>query len=86
MNKNVSAIDKIISNLSLRDYKAKWDTLTEKQKESYRIGKKYGQFQYTLGRDTMTAIETKRDYLADKITEEEYKAFCLEYNIYGIIY
>ena len=86
MSKNVSAIDKIISSLSLRDYKAKWDTLTEKQKESYRIGKNYGKFQYSLGQDTMTAIETKRDYLANKITEEEYKAFCLNYNIYGIIY
>ena len=86
MSKNVSAIDKIISNLSLRDYKAKWDTLTEKQKESYRIGKNYGKFQYSLGQDTMAAIETKRDYLADKITEEKYKAFCLKYNLYGIIY
>ena len=79
--KNVTAIEKIIAELSLRDFKAKWNSLTEKKKEYYRF---HDGFNYSLGGDTMRAVDVKNDYLADKISEEEYKAFCLKYNITGI--
>ena len=36
---------------------------------------------YTLSQETMEAREIKRQYLADEITEEEYKSWCLKYNL-----
>ena len=81
--KNTNAIEKIIAELSKRDYKARCKRLTKNQVENIRTGKKtlsdYGG--YTLSKETIEAIETKRQYLADEITEEEYKSWCLKYNL-----
>lgn len=83
MQKNINAIEKIISELSLRDYKAKVKKLTKTQRDNIRFGKKtlsdYGG--YTLSEETMEARQIRNDYLADKITEAEYKRWCLEYNL-----
>ena len=79
MEKNVKAIDKIIGKLSLKDYLLVWDKLTEKQKNNVRIGKK--KISYTLSLETLEAIDIKREYIKDNITEEEYKSYCLRYNL-----
>ena len=79
MEKNVKAIDKIIGKLSLNDYLLVWDKLTEKQKNNVRIGKK--KISYTLSLETLEAIDIKREYIKDNITEEEYKSYCLRYNL-----
>ena len=36
---------------------------------------------YTLSEETMEAMQIRNNYLADKITEVEYKRWCLEYNL-----
>lgn len=74
-----NAIDKIIKELSYRDYKAAWNKLTKSQKERYKNGKYH--FNYSLGQDTKEAIEIKNEYLKGKINEEQYKAYCLKYNL-----
>ena len=82
-NKNIKAIDKIIKQLSMRDYKARCEKLTPSQKRNIAIGKKtlsdYGG--YDLSAETMEAIEVKHNYQDRKISEEEYKAWCLRYNL-----
>ena len=82
-NKNVNAIDKIIAELSLREYKARCRKLTKSQKENIRQEKKtlsdYGG--YSLSAETMEAIELKHDYQNGNITEAEYKDYCLKYNL-----
>ena len=77
--KNTNAINKIISKLSSRDYLAQWSRLTEAQKRRVQFGKLC--FSYSLGPETMEAIETKRAYISGAISEAEYKAFCLKCNI-----
>lgn len=83
MDKNINAIEKIITELCLRDYKASVKKLTKTQKNNIRFGKKtlsdYGG--YTLSEETMEAMRIRNDYITDKITEEEYKRWCLEYNL-----
>jgi hypothetical protein len=78
-NKNVNAINKIIAELSARDYHAQAEKLTKAQKQKRLFGKY--QFSYSLSEETKEAIEIKNDYLSGKITEPEYKRFCLEYNL-----
>ena len=82
MDKNINAIEKIITELCLRDYKACVKKLTKAQKINIRFGKKtlsdYGG--YTLSEETKEAMRVRNDYIADKITEEEYKRWCIEYN------
>ena len=68
-NKNVNAIDKIIAELSLRDYKAK------ARKTAGRVKS------YSLSAETLEAIEIKHDYQNGNITEAEYKDYCLKYNL-----
>lgn len=77
--KNTKAIDKIIAKLSSRDYSAQWSRLTEAQKKRVKFGKM--QFSYSLGPETLEAIETKRAYISGAISESEYKSFCLKCNI-----
>lgn len=77
--KNTNAIDKIIKELSLKDYKAQYNRLTKAQKYKYKIGKY--QFSYALSYETNKAIEIKNDYVSGNITEEQYKAYCLKYNL-----
>lgn len=83
MGKNVNAINKIIKESSLRDYKARCAKLTKSQKHNISVGKKtlsdYGG--YSLAEDTMEAIDIMHDYQDGKITEKDYKAFCLRYNL-----
>lgn len=76
MKKNVGAIDKIIAELSRRDFLAQWNRITNK---GFYKGNGFGKFQYTLGFDTMEAVELKRDYLNEKITEEEYKTELIKF-------
>lgn len=83
MSKNVTAIEKIIKKLSYRDYNAKCKKLTLSQKRNLATGKTtlsdYGG--YTLSEETMEAIEIKHGYQEGKISEEQYKAWCLKYNL-----
>ena len=67
--KNVNAIDKIIAELSMKCYES------AKKRTAGRVKS------YTLSAECMEAIEIKRDYLDGKITEAEYKDFCLKYNL-----
>ena len=81
--KNTNAIDKIIAELSKRDYEARCKKLTKSQIDNIRQGKKtlsdYGG--YNLSQETMEAIETKNNYQNGNITEAEYKNYCLQYNL-----
>lgn len=84
--KNTNAIDKIIKELSTRDYRAAWEKYPRSYKRYYNgmISRKprgYIQFAYTLGADTEDALTVKKDYVAGKVTESEYKAYCLRYNL-----
>lgn len=78
-DKNINAIDKIIGELSFRDYQAQWNKLTDKQKHNVHIGKR--QFSYVLSAATLEALEIKQDYISGEITEETYKSYCLQYNM-----
>jgi len=71
-NKNVTAIDKIISRLSFRDMMA----AKSKQK-----GKSKHPSGCSLGIDTLEALDIKHEYLKDQITEADYKAWCLRWNL-----
>ena len=73
--KNTAAIDKIIAELAKKDYRA-YNPLKADGTPKY---KKYRP--YTLSPDTNEARQIKLDYIADKITEAEYKAYCLRYNL-----
>ncbi len=79
----MDTIDKIIKELSLRDYNAKMRKLTPAQRRNIAIGnKKLSDYcGYTLSALTLETIETKHDYQDGKISEEEYKAWCLKYNL-----
>lgn len=79
MEKNTNAINKIIAELSLSDYKSQWNRLTDKQKYNVHIGKK--NFSYCLSTRTLEAIEIKNNYLNETITEADYKTWCLRYNL-----
>lgn len=72
---NTAAIDKIISELAYKDYRA-YNPLRADGKPKYRNHRPY-----TLSGDTNEAREVKSDYLAGRISEEQYKAWCLKYNL-----
>lgn len=80
-NKNITAIEKIIKELSYRDFIA-----AAKRNGTYR--RPYNPNRkiqgYSLSADTMEALQVKWDYRDDKITEEEYKAFCMRYNLISL--
>lgn len=67
--KNTNAIDKIIAELSMQCY------LSARKRTAGRVKS------YTLSAECLEAIEVKRDYLDGKITEAEYKDYCLKYNL-----
>lgn len=79
MEKNTNAINKIIAELSLSDYKSQWNRLTDKQRYNVRIGKK--KFSYSLSIKTLEAIEIKNSYINGTISEADYKTWCLSYNL-----
>lgn len=73
--KNTAAIDKIIAELAHRDYRAYNPVLP-----NGRL--KYNKYHpYTLSPETNEAREVKSGYLNGRITEEQYKAYCLRYNL-----
>lgn len=69
MEKNTNAIDKIIAEMSMQCY------LSARKKTCGHLKS------YSLSAECLEAIETKCDYIAGKISEEEYKAYCLRYNL-----
>lgn len=73
--KNTAAIDKIIAVLAYKDYRA-YNPLKADGRPKYKKHRPY-----SLSAETNEAREIKADYLADKITEEEYKAHCLRFNL-----
>ena len=72
--KNINAIDKIISKLSMVDYLRMNPIVNGKKKYVHHRP-------YSLSGETLEALEVKNQYLNDEITEEEYKAYCLRYNL-----
>lgn len=73
--KNVDAINKIISELAMKDYLSMNPRLAN-GKPKYKKYRPYG-----LSIETNEAREILHQYLHDKITEEEYKGWCLRYNL-----
>ena len=73
--KNTNAIDKIIKELSMKDY------LRMNPKKADGTSKYKKHRPYLLSDETMEALEVKKQYLSDTINEEEYKTFCLHYNL-----
>ena len=67
--KNLNAINKIIKEMSYRDFVAATRKFTRKING------------YSLSAETLEAMKVKYDYINGKITEEEYKGFCLNYNL-----
>ena len=67
--KNLNAINKIIKELSYRDFVAATRKFTRKIKS------------YSLGMETLEAMKVKYDYINERITEGEYKGFCLNHNL-----
>lgn len=75
MMKNTKAIDKIIEELAFKDYRVA-NPVGKNGRPKY---KKH--HPYSLSPETNEAREIKKNYLDDKISEEEYKTFCLRYNL-----
>lgn len=72
---NTSAIDKIIKELAYKDYLA-YNPKLKNGKPKYKKHRPY-----TLSPETNEARETKNDYISGKISEAQYKAYCLKYNL-----
>lgn len=73
--KNTNAIDKIIGELAKKDY-LRYNPRRNDGRPKY---KKH--HPYTLSPETEEARQIKNDYLNNLITENEYKAYCLKYNL-----
>lgn len=73
--KNTNAVDKIIAELCLREYKK----ANPKPKMNKNGTTNYKP--YSLTTEINDFRQLKTDYLQDIITEEEYKAQCLKYNL-----
>lgn len=72
---NTSAIDKIIASLAMQDY-----LRANPRKADGRP--KYKRYHpYTLSMETNDARQIKIDYVSGAINEEEYKAWCLKWNL-----
>ena len=73
--KNIGAIEKIIKELAMKDFLS----MNPVDKDGRR---KYSHHRpYSLSAETMEAVEIKNQYIADEITEEEYKVWCMRYNL-----
>lgn len=55
------------------------ENLQKKQIEKHMLGKY--QFSYSIGTDTKEAIDIKKQYINNEINENDYKAYCLKYNL-----
>lgn len=75
MSKNINAIEKIIAELSMKDF------LVTNPIDKDGIRRYSHHRPYSLSDETLEALEIKKQYLADEITEEEYKTYCLRYNL-----
>ena len=73
--KNTAAIDKIISELAYKDYLR----YNPRKKDGRPKHKKYRP--YTLSIETQNAREVKNNYVSGLISENDYKAYCLRYNL-----
>jgi len=73
--KNTNAIDKIIAECAMKDYLA----FNPRKKDGKPKYKKHRP--YTLSSETNAARAVRADYVANRISENEYKAFCLRYNL-----
>lgn len=80
-DKNVNAINKIIAELSKRDYKAACTRFYKTHKRFDKKGNPIRLTSYSFSAETMEAIRIKHYYLDGKITEDIYKSFCLRYNL-----
>ena len=67
--KNLNAINKIIKELSYRDFV----TATRNFRRNIKS--------YSLSIETLEAMKVKYDYINERITEGEYKGFCLNHNL-----
>ena len=79
--KNYAAIEKIIAELATRDCKAAYEKYFKHRKHFDKKGNIVQFPGYTLGSDILEAVNIARDYLDNVIIEEEYKAYCLSYNL-----
>lgn len=73
--KNTAAIDKIIAALAYKDYRA-YNPVKPDGRPKYKKHRPY-----TLSQETNEARGVRADYLSDRISEAEYKAYCLKYNL-----
>lgn len=73
--KNINAIEKIIKELSMKDFLV-MNPIDKDGRRKYAYHRPY-----SLSDETKEALEIKEQYLADEITEEEYKGYCLKYNL-----
>lgn len=73
--KNTAAIDKIIAAEAMKDY-LQANPRRKDGRPKYKTHRPY-----TLSAETNEARTIKADYLSDRITESDYKAFCLRYNL-----
>lgn len=74
--KNITMIESIINTLSMNDYLAKFNTLSDTEKHDYMIN---GGFSYDLSDMTYEAIAVKDNYISGKITDTEYNDYCKKY-------
>lgn len=73
--KNTAAIDKIIAAEAMKDY-LRANPRRKDGRPKYKTHRPY-----TLSAETNEARTIKAEYIANAITEEEYKAYCLRYNL-----
>lgn len=73
--KNTKAIEKIIAELAYKDY------LQANPRKADGKPKYKKHRPYSLSDETNTARQILIDYNADRISEQEYKSFCLRYNL-----
>lgn len=73
--KNTNAIDKIISELAYKDYLA----VNPRKSDGRPKYKKHRP--YSLSDETNEARKVKSDYVCGVISENDYKAYCLKYNL-----
>ncbi|NMB69835.1 hypothetical protein GYA27_01355 [candidate division WWE3 bacterium] len=73
--KNVTAVDKIIAALCMKEFKRANPKPKMRKDGTVRYNP------YSLTDEINEFRELKRAYLADEISEEKYKAECLKYNL-----
>lgn len=77
--RNYAAIEKIIAVSSYNDYR-RANPVGKNGKPMY---KKYRP--YSLSYETREALDIKKKYLSGEISEEQYKRYCLIYNLTTLV-